>query len=118
MPNGKVILGNIDGDINVNELTISDDSYTDTSLMYIKNNSQTETGIIKAKSFNLINSKIGAIMINSDIGTNNIEIISRENLKISQNEFLKSFVISGAEESIIIASGAKYDTNITKKHNT
>ena len=111
---GKIAkLGDVNSDISIDGLKVNDESHVNTALVRMETD-KIHIAEIKAKNLRLQDSKMGAIVI--DNGTTNdsqgIEIISAENLSISNNEFLGSFVF-GEKQAITIAGGDDYGTVIT-----
>ena len=109
-----VTLGNINADITIESLSVSDDSQKDTSLIGLSDNNGGRTANIFGKNFKLTKSKFGAIVIDEEglIDGAGINIKPTENLEISKNEFLQSFIVA-PKQSILIAGGDKKETNIS-----
>ena len=108
-----VTLGNINADITIESLSVSDDSQKDTSLIALSDNNVSRTAKINGKNFKLTKSKFGAIVIDEEglIDGAGINIKPTENLEISKNEFLQSFIVA-PKQSITIAGGDNKETTI------
>ena len=108
------ILGNTRADITIESLSVSDDSQKSTGLIGLIGDNGGCTANIFGKNFKLTNSKIGAIVIDEETSVEGagINITPAENLEISKNEFLQSFIVA-PKQSITIAGGVDKETNIS-----
>ncbi len=107
-------LGKSNADVLIDGLVTTNDVHTNTALI-LMNSDTVHKAEIEANNFSLKGSKMGAIVI--DYGTKNngdgINITSTENLIISENEFLRSFVV-GSKQAITIAGGTDKNIDISK----
>ena len=112
--NTTATLGNNNADITIESLSVSDDTHTITSLIGLSGDNGGRTAKINSKKFSLTKSKFGAIVIDEgrSVDGAGIEITSAENLEISSNEFLQSFIVA-PKQSITIAGGDNEETNIS-----
>ncbi len=110
--NKIVMIDNSSSNLYINKLNVIDEKFINTALVLMTGNGAHKVDI-KAKEFTLENSKIGAIVIDENIDSDGsgIKIISTEDLTISNNEFLQSFVV-GPKQDIIIAGGVDRYTDI------
>ena len=112
--NTTATLGNTYADIIIDSLSVDDIGYITTGLIGLSGDNVSRTAKINGKKFSLTKSKFGAIVI--DEGTSvdgaGIKIKPAENLEISSNEFLQSFIVA-PKQSITIAGGDNKETNIS-----